>query len=133
MSIPYHKTKAFKKLNAKWQKKLEKSGFEDIEKDETSLKIYHREYFYRSTHIDQGGGSAAKSEYFYLATKLLNDYVFKTEVEKSIWGYHADGLPVREILLKLSRNKPKITRSKVENIITKLRKLMKSSYLGINE
>lgn len=125
MSIPYYKTSAFKKLNDKWKKKLDKSGFDDIEQDEDRLKLYHKDQFYRARANEQAGGFEAKQDYYYLTTQFLNDYSFENKQDKKIWAEHDKGLSVPEIVKELN-----LTFGTVKKTITKLKKSMSVMYLG---
>ena len=125
MSIPFHKTPAFKKLNEKWKKKLEKSGFDDIEQDEEHLKLLHSTQFYRARANEQAGGIQAKMDYYHLTTQFLNEYSFETAQDKRIWEEHDKGLKVPEIVKEL-----KIKTSTVKATVTKLKKSMSVMYLG---
>lgn len=124
------KQPSFKELQAHWYKKLEKSGFVDIEKKETNLRTYR----YRN---DEGTSNQftstwrnSKMEYYSLATQFLNEHEFQTNIEKVIWEYHTNGISVRNITNLLSKAKLSQTnRTYVWFIVRDLRKIMKEQYL----
>ena len=118
------KKAAFNKLQAKWYAKLAKSGFEDVEFDETHFK--------RGTAaIDQryGGPIESKIQYYQMATYFLNDYDFKDKIQEIIWEYHANGMSARSISETLNRvRRKKIDPQTVWTVIRDLRVLMKKMY-----
>lgn len=90
-------------LKEKWYAKADKSGFEDIEKDEDYLKIYSSDTF-RERHAGaQAGGWQAKAEYYYLAQQFLNEYKFDSEIIKTIWAYHCEGISAESISQTLKK------------------------------
>lgn len=111
----HHKSRSFKKLQHKWDKKLKESGFEDIEDRNSKmefLKQWHGGYFQRNW-------DGSRYEYFLKASAFLNSYLFQSEIEKSIWEGHADGKTIREIAKELSHQK-----DAVHKVIKKLRAIM---------
>lgn len=136
---------SYKQEKAKWYKKLKKSGFDDIERDEHRLKVntldrIGRNTFsrvdYTSDQLSQERLTAkivhdAKQEYYYKAEHFLNSHKFESEKERVIWEYHANGLSIRDIVKVLNKAKIKADRYKVWKIIYKLAKEMKKK-TGIN-
>lgn len=123
-----YKTKEFKKLKDTWYKKLEKSGFVDVEASEDSLKEWDSSITLRyDKHI-----IASKEEYFRLAGKFLFSYEFESERDTAIWQLHSDGLSLREIATQLKKKKYKInSMSNVNLVVKKLAQKMIEKY-GIN-
>lgn len=117
-------TKKFKELNAKWAKKLEKSGFEDIEQPDGRLQTWHSEWFkYRANPTLD----LAKQDYYRHAGYFLYEHKFKSELEKEIWEFHAEGISIREISKLLNKKYPrsikafgKINKSKVNEVLKPL-------------
>lgn len=109
----------FKKLQAKWYKKLKASGFEDIE-DVSSpnelLKTWDSQYFLQRY---DPGRFKAKERYFELARQFLQDHVFETTREKDIWAEHAEGRSTREIA-----RRRRIPAGRIRKIIKPLEELM---------
>lgn len=122
------KTK-FEQLKAKWYKKLEKSGFEDIESDENNLKVWSSIFARKnSPEVWQ-----ARAEYYQMATNFLEDYKFSNDVEKIVWEYHSNGISMRDIskLLKKARVKSiPINRQDIGVLIRKLKNSMYSMYVA---
>ncbi len=126
MSKP-KKTK-FQFLQEKWYAKLAKSGFEDIEKDERYLKKYSNQ-----VHIHSNQTSwEAKAAYFQMASNFLEDYKFASNLDRTIWEYHANGLSLNEIAATLKKVKPKsrkITRDIAFSVIKALKFKMYTLYM----
>lgn len=95
--LEFHQTAKFKKLNAKWAKKLLKSGFEEIEDTNSPrewMKQHHAHYFSNRHDLSQ---FEDVKRYYELATHLLNTYKFKNKTHRAIWEHHSNGIAEREI------------------------------------
>ncbi len=90
-----------KKLKAKWEEKLKKSGFRDIE-DEQGRLIDHRSTEDLWKRI---GGSMevfrATQDYFRWAEDMANHGLFRSRSDKRIWALHAQGKTCRDIGKKM--------------------------------
>jgi transposase-like protein len=133
--MPKNKKPDYEKEKAKWYKKLENSGFVDIEQDEDNLKkwssVFTAEVGKHSLELWK-----IKAEYFQMATNFLEEYKFDNNVEKVIWEYHANGLSIREIadLLKKARVKSVgVKKSNVSLIIKRLKNSMYAMYVAPTE
>lgn len=87
----------FKRLQAKWYKKLKQTGFEDIEDTNSPnemLKSWDSLYFL--SRYD-GNAFLAKQRYFELARQFLHEHVFDSSREKSIWTEFSEGASIRQI------------------------------------
>lgn len=114
----------FKKLKAVWDKKLAKSGFNDIEQEDENLKTWTTGILKKRTSIE---AYKAKETYFQLAGQFLYSHKFDSKEDMLIWKYHSDGLSSREIVKELKKsNKIKIYRMYVSQLIIKLRNQMLS-------
>lgn len=113
-------------LQSQWTDKLEKSGFEDIESDEETLKIYSTVMFSRARSKVNNGGFEAKAQYYQMATSFLEEYKFDSRLDKIIWEYHAEGLSVRDIANTL--NKVKRTKTNYTTVWLLIKQLKKSMY-----
>lgn len=106
----------FKKLKAKWDKKLADAGFEDIENEDGSLKA--------TTHPRTVQLALQEKEeretYYRIAAGFLHNHQFENSLERQIWTQHCDGIGARSIAKTL-----KITAYKAEKIINKLQRLAK--------
>lgn len=123
-------SKEFKKLKAKWYKKLEKSGFEDVERDEFNFKVDGKEIFRKKVQATK----QSKEDYYYLASCFLHEHTFPDELSKIIWEYHANGLSKYSIAGILNKTKvTKTNETSVYYIIAELREIMKKKYLKVTE
>ncbi len=130
MKVSEFNTKKFRSLKTKWYKKLLKSGFNDIETSNEYLKIPSKEVL-RESRISS---KQSKEDYYYLADQFLNEYNFKSDLEKTIWEYHCNGLgsPAISDTLRKARI-TKMDRSTIGTIIVELREKMKAKYLKASE
>jgi hypothetical protein len=130
------KTKKFESLKEKWYKKLAKSGFEDIEHNESHLKQWHSFNFSDSkdSHRFSAALFSSKAEYYRLAGQFLHTHTFVKPVEKVIWTYHTEGKTNREIsrLLKAAGRKFS-SKDYVRLIIASLAKEMLKQYGSDNK
>ena len=122
------KPEDYQKLKEVWYKKLERSGFVDIEKDEYNLKQYsfrfNQDAVVRSWH--------SKTEYYSMAGQFLNHYKFASNLEKTIWEYHVNGIGVRDIAKLLTKAKVrsiKPNKDNVQKVVSRLAEEMKKIYL----
>lgn len=112
----------YQSLKEVWYKKLERSGFEDIEKDELNLKQY-------SSRFNQDAvvrNWYAKREYYSMAGQFLHTYKFGSNLEKVIWEYHTESISVRNIAKLL--NKTKVTKTNKDKVLAVITKLDKEMY-----
>jgi hypothetical protein len=120
----------YESLRDIWYKKLKDAGFEDIERDETQLKVYSSFKFGKKRGQLQHGGGEFKEAYYYMATHFLNDYKFDNEVEKIVWSLHTEAVSVANITKYLHAHKiAKTNRQYVWEMVKKLEDLMKKLYL----
>lgn len=125
----------YDKLRAIWYKKLEKSGFQDIESDNYNLKIWSSKFARKESMLSW----EAKAVYYQMAANFLNDYKFKTKREQNIWRYHSEGISCRNIAnifskIKGIENCSAKDRMRVWRVILKLENIMKKMYMiGQNE
>jgi DNA-binding transcriptional regulator YhcF (GntR family) len=119
----------YEQLRDIWYKKLEDSGFVDIEKDEKSFKKHILHAQSKDKNHDTATYRNSKIEYYNMATSFLNDYKFKSHLEKAIWDYHSNGISIEDITDILLRVKLiKTNRTSVWQIISSLRKKMFKKY-----
>lgn len=114
-------------LRALWYEKLKEEGFEDIESDDKNLKIWSTTFFKNHTlEVWQ-----AKAAYYSMADKFLNDHKFSSELERTIWEYHANAVSVRDISSILKKTGlTRMGRQTVHNTIQRLENIMKKYYLA---
>lgn len=121
------KSKEFKDLQAKWDAKLKKSGFEDAERRDGCLKFYDSSYF---TSVSRGISVdptwfKSKEEYHRLAGHFLYDYKFDSQEERLIWEQHANGESIRDIVKIMKEKGFKAYKSKINGIVKRLVEEMK--------
>ena len=104
---PPNNSKEFKALQAKWNKKLAKSGFYDIEQEDGNLKSWHS---FRFQAAGKDGSGAAKEEYYRLAGQFYHDYAFKNNFEKKVWYLNSEGFSAREIAKKTNKSRALVGR-----------------------
>lgn len=132
------KTKKFQALQRKWYKKLENTGFEDIEQNESKLKNW------TSARLQAGrnnGNSVeqtmvfneSKEEYYRLAGFFLYDHKFLSKQDHLVWKLHSEGVPIRDISKVLKALKYSVASTQVKDIIHRLRTIMLSLYRGSHE
>jgi hypothetical protein len=129
MSKKKPKEQTFKQIQNKWYKKLQEDGFEDIEKNEHELKTYSNVLTKSENNRRIAGPINGKEAYYKLATWFVNDYKFKSNLEKVIWEYHSNGLSIRNIsrVLQTAKVSSK-TKDQIWFIIVRLRKAMFKFY-----
>lgn len=124
-----NKYKEYQRLKEIWYKKLEDSGFHDIETDEYKLKVYSTKWA-RKSYVS---GIPHKIEYYRIANMFLLEHTFDTKLDKAIWEYHTNGLGARSIATILK--KAKIERHGRESVYQKikvLRTIMLAKYVKKN-
>lgn len=109
-------TPAFKELQKQWYLKLEKSGFDDIEKGEPETVV--RPQVIKTKKKQYEGGAS----YWELCQQILREYPFKRPVDRAIFEMHAEGLSFREISDKLmEREFKRITYRGVHKIVMRIK------------
>lgn len=109
-------SKKFKELKTKWYKKLEKSGFNDIEQANGNLKDFHS-FRFKSKKIKNVFFETQR--YYELASQLLHTYPFPDRTSKKIWKLHASGesnLAISD-LMKVSYRVVEVTVNKIAGSI----------------
>lgn len=119
---------AFKALKAKWDAKLKKSGFDDIEVEGTDL-LRGGNPIRTDNGKRNGGPWELKAEYYRLAHHFLNEKEFANRIDEIIWEYHSEGMSVRDIVLTLNKvRRKKVNRMLIWRIVERLRDEMKALY-----
>lgn len=107
------KSQTLKEQQQIWYKKLKDEGFEDIEQDETHLKVWTSSSFYRrvktdGSYIDDDKNRLfwdTKAEYYRRAGQFLYEYSFECEYDRKVWELHSEGLSCQEISKFLKQSK----------------------------
>lgn len=93
-------TPKFQKLQERWYQKLEKAGFEDIERHQKRLH----------TDTARFADAEAVKTYYQKAHEYSRQGEFHTGVERSAWEAHCAGLSLREIAKQEKKSKETIRR-----------------------
>lgn len=124
------KPQSLNELKKIWYKKLEESGFEDLEADETRMKKSLQTIFNRKSVTEQYGGWQAKAAYYQMCDRFLLEHPFTTELEKAIWEYHTNAISFRDIAETLKKaNILPASRQSVFRVVHRLETIMKARYL----
>lgn len=118
-----HNSPQFKKLQDEWYKKLQDSGFDDIEHEDGKLRTGPNNNF-ESQVINASMHVEAKTEYFRQAGFFLHDHKFQDDFDRLVWGLHTRGLSVREIVKALKFNGISTYRREVDEKIRELKNIM---------
>lgn len=110
----------FKKLQAKWYKKLKSSGFHDIEEPDSPREML-KQWALELARPSNALKFQEKRDYFLKATHFLNDYKFKSLKERKVWELHSDGLSLMQTAKKV-----RLSKSWVGTIVLKLQRIMLS-------
>jgi hypothetical protein len=108
--VQFYEKAKFKKLREKWYKKLEKSGFVEIEAVHTKnelVKDYHSSHFMKDYVVDNYD---AKQKYFELAREILHTYEFKNKQDKLVWELYSEGMECKTIARKLKKSEYKLSK-----------------------
>lgn len=113
----FYETDSFKKLNDKWDQKLKRSGFQDIENDNE-----------RKNHLvskQQITIDPARVVYFAKCRDWLNSHKFKNVIDEFIFEHHCEGYSNHEIadMLELYHLRP----LHQSNVARRLLKLLKEA------
>lgn len=112
-----------KRLKDKWYKKLEATGFEDIEdvnSPREMLKRWDSTWFFNNCDELQ---FKTRHRYFIMATHFLNSHDFESRFERRIWSLHCEGFSCREIASVVDSSK-----TTVNDIIVFLKKIMRRGF-----
>lgn len=121
----FYQTKKFKDLNKKWTKRLEASGFKDIEHNEDTLTAYSTKFLNHPSYVWD-----LKSAYYSMCESFLQSYQFATPREQVVWEYHTNGLGTRAIAKIFNAvRKKKVTHVTIWRIVSRLETVMKETYL----
>jgi hypothetical protein len=120
----------YNKLRKVWYKRLaEETDFKDIETLHGDFKSGSPNWNSESNIVT----GAAKAEYYYKAFQFLHSHSFESDLHKTIWAYHCEGISVAKIsellksagVVKVYKNHTKpISRPRVWQIVDKYKKVM---------
>lgn len=123
MSNP--KNKSYEELRDEWYAKLKDGGFQDIEDKQGRILEWSSRFNAKHDQVDMD----AKLAYAQMADRFLDEYKFDTDLEKTIWAYHANAISVRDIAVMLQKVGINYHKDKVHGVVKKLKKSMFSMYL----
>lgn len=118
MSNPF-KTEKFKAEFKRWNKRLEKSGFEDAEDfslEEPLLRQWSSVFRDKAECKERKGNGAGVFDFFQKCRDVLEIYKFKNTRERKIWALYSEGAYEKEISRAL-----KITRYRVVTTIKRIK------------
>lgn len=122
-------SKEFKKLQNTWYKKLEKDGFDDLERrgvpDEWirhggRIRVTDANFSYEKME--------SQTDYYRIVGFFLHDHTFENEFQKQIWTYHAEGISIRDMVNLFEKNGIDTYRDKINRELIELKKLMLKRY-----
>lgn len=130
--------RTFKEEKAFWYKRLEESGFEDIETEDGELKEFEavkaaglkHQHLYdqlRSQTQDEQRQTAieATTRYYQLASQFLHSYQFIRHLDKLVWELHSEGASRRMISRVLTKQlRRNIPEWRIRTILDRLQNLM---------
>lgn len=117
------KTKQFKKLQKHWYGRLAKEGFDDIERnDNSNLKTDALTNVLHLYSVDQFN---IKEDYYRLAGQFLHEHKFDSDLERTIWYMHSEGISVVNIIKSLKAKKQVAYKDLIHGIVKKLANEMK--------
>src|ERR1700677_4499612 len=127
----------YEKLKKVWYTKLKESGFHDIETKDDNLSGGTTNWRFNSKFTSRYSHQS-KQEYYYQANQFLSRFNFDSELHKSIWAYHVEGLSIAEIVKILkslgkynykrnTRNAKSPSINTVWRLIDRYRKIMKAN------
>lgn len=126
------KSPSFKKLQAKWYKKIKDKGFEDIEKDEIYLNSFSGDFSLVPDELSEDDGkhiskrtltldyvianggtisSDIKAAYFRWCGVMLHSFKFKNKRIKGMFEMHSNGESLRTIGKKFKVGKDTVDRA----------------------
>lgn len=91
-------TASFKRLQARWYRRLRKNGFEDIESGGVCRNLWTSKR--SKIPLDANGRRIvwdAVTEYYRWAEHVMRGRRFRTKQDREVWRLHASGMSKREI------------------------------------
>jgi hypothetical protein len=127
--VSKYQTPEFLALKEKWDRILKDDGFVDIEALDGGVE---KAPLHKRSGFNSASASwhKSKADYFIYATYFLNEYAFETELERTVWEYHTNGISARNIAKLLKDVGMKTSRMTVWRTINYLRTRMKAKYLS---
>lgn len=105
----------FKQLKAKWDRKLAKSGFNDIEHGDKLLR-HDGDWFHKHINTLQYENT---TKFYNQCVRFLTNHEFQTKEHEHIWMLFSEGETLEEI-----ENHVTIKKSMIANVINQYIKIM---------
>lgn len=102
MANPY-KTQEFKLLQREWYKRLEQSGFKDIEKESGAGLIMKRSGTEIRYQKKDSVTRSAKERYFEILSEKVETTVFVDDLDRQIMSFLRDGMSKVEMTKRLTK------------------------------
>lgn len=99
----YYESKQFKKLQKEWYNKIASTGFEDVELFNETFGNAERCYLKRPSFKWALKWDSAILEHFRIARNFLAHGIFASDLDKKIWELYTEGLSIRQIASKLTK------------------------------
>lgn len=112
-------------LKKKWEDKLKKSGFIDIEQPDGNLKTWDSLNFQKNYNSIT---SEAKQEYYRMAGHFLYENEWDTKEERLVWSLHSQGVSIRHIVIELKKRGYRTYKRLVQDQLKELVVKMKEKY-----
>jgi hypothetical protein len=109
----------YKKLQAKWYKKLADEGFQDIESPNSPKEMLKQwdSFYFQARYAPQDFED--KQKYYEMAREFLHVHKFESRMEKQVWEMYSEGVPYQEIGDHIGHSK-----FLVHKIVNKLKGIM---------
>lgn len=112
----FWRTRTFRTLSKDWDQILEKSGFNDVEKDLTNARVLKKRAsscYERAVEVER----ETKLEYYCFLGYLANNTIFPSELEKLVMIRHSEGAKIQEITREIENTGISRDRKTVRRII----------------
>ena len=86
-------TDRFQTLKAEWDRRLEEDGFNDIEREDGSLRKDKSKWLLKHNPVL----AEKRFDYYTEAERALVEHIFDSTEDRAIWTHHARGSTVREV------------------------------------
>lgn len=98
----FWRKKSFKVLYKEWNKKLDDSGFKDLENDIGATRILKKNGTENNYRLISPFERETKLEYYCFLGYLANNTEFTSELEKFVMIRHSEGATIQEVVGELN-------------------------------
>lgn len=124
--------KHFRQLESEWQKKLEESGFKDIECLKNGQRLLRQSASNVYRHCDERT-RLAREQYFQSLSNFVNNHLFFKDLDRIVMTKYADGVTISQIVIDLRSQQIKIHRQTIRFIIRRYEHLWGLRYWTAKE